>query len=137
MNLRVSGRFAKFLCRISERLFVGWAVVEELAVSGNDRNHIPCIFRDEAKELFALNKPHSKAMNLKLLINHVDDEEQNHRDQSACRQVDARRVQKIKLESVNRARKRNDADREEQRNDDSGEGEPPLPPFRDVKIRSD
>jgi hypothetical protein len=72
-------------------------------------------------------------MNLKLLIENVDDKEQNHADERASGQVDAGGIEKIELESIYRERKGNDTDRKEQRNEDAGKREPPLPPFRDAQ----
>jgi hypothetical protein len=72
-------------------------------------------------------------VNLKLLVENVDDEEQNHADERASGQMDARGIEKIELESIYRQRKGNDADGEEQRDEDAGKREPPLPPFRDAQ----
>lgn len=72
-------------------------------------------------------------MNLKLLVENVDDEEQNHADERASGQVDARGIEKIELESIYRERKGNDADGKEQRDEDAGKREPPLSPFRDAQ----
>ena len=78
MNLRVGGGFAKFLCRIAEHLFVGWTVVEALAVSGDDGDHVRRIFSDQAEQLLLRHQVHSKAVNLMLLVDDVNNEEKHH-----------------------------------------------------------
>src|ERR1700733_4385693 len=134
MNLGVGGSIRKFGRGVAEYFFVGRTVVDALSVRCDHGNHVRRIFGDEAKELFAFNKPDAKAVNLKLLVEDVDDEKQNHPDERASCKVNVRIVEEIQLESIYRERKRNDADSQEQRNEDSGKGEPPLAALCDPQV---
>src|ERR1700733_13720958 len=78
MNLFVGRSFFQFLGSVAKQLLIGRAVVKTLAVGGHNGDHVRRVFSNQAEEFFLGHKVHSKAVDLMLLIDDINNEEKHH-----------------------------------------------------------
>jgi len=126
VDLLKAGGVFQFGDGVTERAFVGEAVVDAVAIHVHDGDEVGGVFADEAEELLALDQSATNTVDLKLLEDAIEVEEEHETDQAPDGLPKVEQGFPGFAGVKERWDKRDDCRGQEQRYADGGAPEPPL-----------